>query len=259
MKSPFPGMDPYLERHWGDVHTSLVVYMRDQINERLPPDLQARVEEDLIVDLEEQSRLIYPDVRIVEESPPGLTAVAAASGVAVAEPCLVPVVDELPTPRHIEIVEPGNANRVVTALELLSPANKIGEAGREAYCEKQSHYIEAGVNLVEIDLIRQGAFVLAVPESQLPLDLPRPYTICVRRATRRLVAEVIGISLRERLPNIAIPLRPSDRDVPLELQPLVDECYRRGRYGSIDYSQPLRPNVDQADREWIGTLLANRA
>ncbi|MGO9470092.1 MAG: DUF4058 family protein, partial [Isosphaeraceae bacterium] len=20
MKSPFPGMDPYLERHWGDVH-----------------------------------------------------------------------------------------------------------------------------------------------------------------------------------------------------------------------------------------------
>lgn len=25
MKSPFPGMDPYLEQHWGDVHTSLMV------------------------------------------------------------------------------------------------------------------------------------------------------------------------------------------------------------------------------------------
>jgi len=26
MPSPFPGMDPFLEKHWGDVHTSLVTY-----------------------------------------------------------------------------------------------------------------------------------------------------------------------------------------------------------------------------------------
>lgn len=30
-KSPFPGMDPYLETHWGDLHSRLVVYMSDQI------------------------------------------------------------------------------------------------------------------------------------------------------------------------------------------------------------------------------------
>jgi hypothetical protein len=50
LKSPFPGMDPYLEQHWGDVHASLIVYMRDQINEQLPADLQARVEESIMVD-----------------------------------------------------------------------------------------------------------------------------------------------------------------------------------------------------------------
>lgn len=53
MKSPFPGMDPYLEQYWGDVHTTLMVYARNQINESLPDDLQARVEESLSVETDE--------------------------------------------------------------------------------------------------------------------------------------------------------------------------------------------------------------
>ena len=36
MPSPFPGMDPYLEQHWGDVHTSLVIYARNQLQKVLP-------------------------------------------------------------------------------------------------------------------------------------------------------------------------------------------------------------------------------
>ncbi len=28
MPSPFPGMDPYLESHWRDVHHSLITYTR---------------------------------------------------------------------------------------------------------------------------------------------------------------------------------------------------------------------------------------
>ena len=40
MKSPFPGMDPYLERHWGDVHQALVTYIRDQLQPSLPDDLR---------------------------------------------------------------------------------------------------------------------------------------------------------------------------------------------------------------------------
>ena len=35
-KSPFPGMDPYLEQHWGDVHTRLMFYISNQINAQLP-------------------------------------------------------------------------------------------------------------------------------------------------------------------------------------------------------------------------------
>mgnify|MGYP002635107777 FL=1 len=69
-KSPFPGMDPYLEQFWGDVHASLIVYIRDHINEQLPSDLQARVEEGLMVDTEDYSRRIYPDVDVVVQLQP---------------------------------------------------------------------------------------------------------------------------------------------------------------------------------------------
>lgn len=35
MKSPFPGMDPYLEAHWRDVHTRLIVYASDQLRSQM--------------------------------------------------------------------------------------------------------------------------------------------------------------------------------------------------------------------------------
>ena len=39
MHSPFPGMDPYLERYWRDVHASLLIYARDQLEDQLPNNL----------------------------------------------------------------------------------------------------------------------------------------------------------------------------------------------------------------------------
>ena len=42
-KSPFPGMDPYIEQDWLDAHTSLITYICDQIQEQLPAELCARI------------------------------------------------------------------------------------------------------------------------------------------------------------------------------------------------------------------------
>ena len=44
MKSPFPGMDPYLEWYWGDVHTRLTTYASNQLAAQLPSDLRVRIE-----------------------------------------------------------------------------------------------------------------------------------------------------------------------------------------------------------------------
>src|SRR5260370_20141336 len=67
MPSPFPGMDPYLEQFWGDVHARLIIYASDQLQGVLPRDLRARVQERVFVDAPQTvERDVYPDVRVVE-------------------------------------------------------------------------------------------------------------------------------------------------------------------------------------------------
>src|SRR3954464_13669524 len=46
-RGPFPGMDPWLERSEGDVHTRLVRGACDRLNDDLPRDLVARIRERL--------------------------------------------------------------------------------------------------------------------------------------------------------------------------------------------------------------------
>ena len=70
MKSPFPGMDPYLEEHWGDVHHRFITYACDQLQELLPGDLRARVEERVFVEADIPVRRVFvPDVRVYEVPP----------------------------------------------------------------------------------------------------------------------------------------------------------------------------------------------
>ena len=57
--------------------------------------------------------------------------------------------------------------------------------------------------------------------------------------------------LWERLPTVKVPLRPTDADLPLDLQALVEQCYRNGAYeGTLDYSADPDPPLFSADRAW---------
>src|SRR5262245_40171344 len=94
MDSPFPGMDPYLEEHWGDVHHNLITFAQGLLNERLPPDLRARVQERIVVDLPSEERGYFPDVRVVEHERQGRGGTAvAASDMTMAEPLEVPFLE----------------------------------------------------------------------------------------------------------------------------------------------------------------------
>ena len=69
-------------------------------------------------------------------------------------------------------------------------------------------------------------------------------------------AEVYPIALSQKLPTIKIPLRPQDAEVPLELQPLIDQCYRKGRYeGTLDYRRDPEPPLSGPESEWVVELL----
>jgi hypothetical protein len=216
--SPFPGMDPYLEAHWRDVHTTMMTYICDHIQDRLPLDLVARIDESESV-----------DVRVVEDFEDAAMGVQSQS-VAVAAPLLV--LEEVPqTARHVQILDLSSGERVVTAIEVLSPTNKLTVSGREDYRRKQRDYLNAGVNLVEIDLLRGGQHVLAAALEFIPESRRRTYMMSVRSRTR---TKVFGASLREPLPVIPIPLRPTDRDVSLNIQQIIDQVYDRGRYAKLN-------------------------
>src|SRR4051794_35471012 len=101
MPSPFPGMDPYLEAHWRDVHASLIIYTRDALQGVLPRALRARVEERVLLETPRGMgpHPLYPDVRVVEYERPlrrGLETGPEAS-VTLAEPLEVAVEAEAAT------------------------------------------------------------------------------------------------------------------------------------------------------------------
>jgi hypothetical protein len=153
MASPFPGMDPWLEDFWRDIHARLVIYAADHLQGRLPGDLRARVEERVVVEpMDDRSRNVYPDVRVVERGRGPALAVAVESGVAVAEPLVMRVASEPMTETFIEIIDVATGKRVVTVLEVLSLANKLPGDSRNQYRQKRKELMAGGVSLVEIDL-----------------------------------------------------------------------------------------------------------
>ncbi len=113
----------------------------------------------------------------------------------------------------------------------------------------------AGVNTVEIDLLRGGERMLTVATEQVPPSHRTHYQVWSWRAKQPDTLAVYGAPLRERLPVISIPLRPEDRDVPLDLQVIVEQCYRNGGYDDIAYHGDPDPPLPADDASWADALL----
>ncbi len=254
MQSPFPGMDPYLEQHWGDVHHNLITFAQGLLNEHLPSDLRARCQERILVELPSDEHVYYPDVRVLERERPGRAAPpVVAADVTLAEPLEVPFL-EPETQGFLEIVETHPERRVITVIEILSPSNKYAGRGRDLYRQKQADLADGSISLVEIDLLRAGPHVLQVPLAQYPPEYRTPYKVCVHRGGKAK-AQIYRVPLRERLPAFRVPLRETDADVPLDLQALITQVYRHGRYDDIDYRVPPVPPLDPEDEAWADALL----
>ena len=260
MNNPFPGMNPFLQASWSDVHTTLIVSICDALSESLPPDLCARAEERFVLsETGEEKRTYRADVAPAEPWRARLPPVASfgaakedGTALAIAEPLLF--TGTIMTERWIEIQNAGGD--LITVIEVLSPANKT-VSGRGAYRDRQYHFLSAGVHLVEIDLIRGGMHVVSVDPEQA--ELPWPPGTCHLVCTTRMLGkeesrwEVYFCPLRQPLPTIRVPLRRGEPDVALALQPLVDRCYRTGRYWlSSTPAQTLHPPAaDTEEVAWI--------
>jgi hypothetical protein len=139
--------------------------------------------------------------------------------------------------RWVEIRSP--AGKIVTIIEVISPGNREGR-GWGRYQQKQEACLRSKTNLVEIDLIRAGRPVMAVPESRLIHRQGTHYFVCAYRSGE-WHRELYPCPLRQRLPAISIPLRETDPDAVLDLQPLIDRCYELGGYWQGDYRDDPLP------------------
>lgn len=243
MPSPFPGMDPWLERPmvFPDLHNSLIFLLRAAINASLPAGYIVSSSNRVWIDIESHHE---PDVILYGPDQPsgGGTAVATmtAAGLLAIEADEV-LTDPIEEP-YLEI-HSDEGDRLVTAIEIVSLSNKKpGDSGRSSYRSKQDEYRLSDVNLVEIDLLRGGLHVTAVPAARLRAKGPFDYHVCIRLAgvSQYFIAP---IRLTSRLPDIPIPLDPGIEPIKVSLQAVFDRCYDEGGFNRIakyDRHNPTR-------------------
>ena len=255
-RNPFPGMNPYMQLTWPDVHVRLIGLLLESLGLELPADLLAKGEMAVEV-LGDSNFRARPDVAVVGEEwknglPPVWTPAPEYQSLIVSEPTLV-TIDQ---PRHRWVEVRSDEGELITVIEVVSPSNK--RQGRGVYEIRRDSFVAAGVNVVEIDLVRSGARVVdAGPLEELSAlrDRCGDYLVCVSRGSVQGRREIYPCPLRERLPVIRIPLRAGEPDIPLDIQALVDRCYTSGRYWKLDYTRELDPPLSTEDRGWADERL----
>src|SRR5919201_618271 len=186
MPSPFPGMDPFLEdeHFWTGFHHCLVTCLYHILLPGLVDRYRARV---------------------------------GQRQYTTEQPLFTSVVREEHHEEYIEIRQRTDG-RLVTLVDLVSPANKVTEEGRRAYLQKRREARVAGASLVEIDLVLQGQPLLDYSREGLP-------------------AWDYAATLQKRLPRFRLPLAGDDRDVVVDLQTAVRSAYDQGSFATrIDYT-----------------------
>lgn len=253
MASPFPGMDPYLEGYlWPDVHSALASKIRQQLVPLLRPRYTARLEVYVTEDNapEGEIGILYPDVQVMERQQVTAPKPELDGGVAILPaPLTVPVVHPVAVRLTKVEIRDTAQNKLVTCIEILPPVNKR-EPGVSGYRRKRQQLYQAGVHLLELDLLRRGTRPFAHP--QLPKSC---YSIALTRAGSR-GTEVWPLALADALPTVPVPLREADGEVALDLGAALRSIYEEAAYElSIDYGEaPPPPKLSDKEMVWVEQL-----
>jgi hypothetical protein len=149
---------------WAYFHKDWLLQMRVLLRPQLPPEYFVFVESEAILvapDPAQVPKPVLPDVAFARPDrdramePSRQSDHGTAALIELDEPC------ELLN-QYTLLIRRAPENRVVAALELLSPSNKgVGNRfDREKYLRKRTAFLESGVNLLEIDALREGDRVL---------------------------------------------------------------------------------------------------
>lgn len=223
MPSPFPGMDPFLEtpKLWPAFQHQLLACLYQILLPGLVDRYRARV---------------------------GTRAYVSEM------PLFTSVVREQFSEEYIEIRNRTDG-RLVTLLEVVSPANKTTPAGRQAYLDARQQAVSQRAGIVEIDLVMQGKPLLTYSRDGLP---EYDYAVTVTRPNAPDRYEIYTATLQKKLPKFKLPLAADDRDALLDLQAAFGRAYDLGSFGTqVDYRGAPPPDVpfSATSRAWAEELL----
>jgi hypothetical protein len=143
--------------------------------------------------------------------------------------------------------------RLITLIEIISPANKITSEGRRVYTERRDEVKRMNANLVEIDLVLQGQTLIDCAKEAVPTW---DYAVVVTRWTHPDRYEIYSATLPKRLPRFRVPLASDDRDTVLDLQASVARAYDQGDFAkAIDYTRDPATRLSDESRRWIDERL----
>jgi hypothetical protein len=224
-------MEPYLEEPsiWYDFHHTLAVCISRQLNSLLPEQYYAQIMVRKEIGLTDLSQF-HPD-------------------------------DELHSHLYVVVRDLNDNHKVVTAIEIVSPSNKVPGPDRQAYEHNRDEILGNGANLVEIDLLRTGIRLLPYQDLRRTVaELAPDYLVLVNRASGRRSSgrdyELYPIELASALPSILVPIGEGDADIPLNLQALMDRLYNSGPYRRMGlYSEPTDPPLTEAQAAWADEVL----
>jgi hypothetical protein len=241
-------MDPYIERReiWPDFHDRMVTHIAEALQPQLRPRYVALMQDRLYV--VEHRRPIRPDVSLVRVAF-GETGGAATMAAGADQPLVVEIVEEEISQPVVHIIEPAADNRLITAIQVLSPDNKAPGAGQESYVQKREELWQADAHLVEVDLLRVGKRLWRVDPDESQDTSKWQYVVVVSRRPR--YCEFYPVTLRDRLPRVGTPLAADDSDVTLDLQAVFSRCWQPGPYPALlHYNQPPPGNMSEQDAAW---------
>jgi hypothetical protein len=253
-------MDPYLEdrEFWPDLHHRLITAVGDALAPQVAPRYRVRIERHTYLSTEDQpERHTRPDAAVItapeRTAPAGGAAVATVvAPTAAAETIQLPRFDAIHQ-GYIEIRD-GRTHQVVTAIEVLSPTNKLPGSGRAQYLMKRREVTHSLTNLVEIDLLRDG------PPMEMEPAPPGHYRIVVSPAWERPAARLYRFDVRSPIPVVPVPLRQSEDEATLAIGELLPGIYDRAYYKlDLDYTQPPpEPPLSPEDAAWVDALLHDK-
>lgn len=221
MPSPFPGMDPYLEDEalWPVFHHQLVMCLYQILLPGLVDRYRARVNQRHYV----TEQALFTSVMREEHHED-----------------------------YIEIRQRSDG-RLITLVDVVSPANKATSTGRTAYLDKRREGKTSNANLVELDLVLQGQPTLEYSRDGLP---DWDYAVTVTRSTQPERYEIYTATLQKRLPRFRLPLAADDRDTVLDLHTAFTRCYDQGGFAAkIDYAKDPSTPLNSEDRQWLQEVL----